>query len=215
MATMMLTICGQTQSWAATDKGAADCGTIPTKSGIVGMMACALGMPRSAPLEGLTSLRMAVRVDVPGQAIGFQIADRLPTKKYLVGARFVVGVEGELAHLMDIHRALQQPHWPLCLGRKECRPSVPVWVPLEHGGIREDGILNAIRNFPFIGRKEPASGQLKVVYDDPSGEIICQDLPISFEKRSFASRQVSMIQVPVPPEPRENGWFYKRIRVKG
>lgn len=41
----------------------------PTKSGVIGLLAAALGRPRSAPLDDLGALRFAVRIDRPGEVL--------------------------------------------------------------------------------------------------------------------------------------------------
>lgn len=64
---LVLRLAGPLQSWGA--QGAfnvRDTRPEPTKSGVTGLLAAALGLPRGAPLDELTALRMGVRADVPG-----------------------------------------------------------------------------------------------------------------------------------------------------
>ncbi|GAB3910514.1 hypothetical protein GCM10027612_86460 [Microbispora bryophytorum subsp. camponoti] len=109
----------------------------PTKSGIVGLLGAALGIPRDDEKElgRLAGLRMAVRVDREGiLERDYHTAQNVPTtagtghrtvvseRYYLADALFLVVLEGDEATLTKAAAAVQRPHWPLCFGRK---PFVP------------------------------------------------------------------------------------------
>jgi hypothetical protein len=49
-------------------------------------------------------------------------------RHYLQDASFVVALEGDDALLTRLARHLEDPHWPLALGRRSCPPSEPVLV---------------------------------------------------------------------------------------
>ena len=67
MAVLLLKLAGPLQSWGSasrfTDRGTQH---EPTKSGVVGLLAAALGRRRTASVDDLASLRFGVRIDQPG-----------------------------------------------------------------------------------------------------------------------------------------------------
>ena len=125
----------------------------PTKSGVLGLICCALGLGRreaSRRLHELALLRMAVRIDRPGSrqwdyhtagaGYGMLTAERkvkktqttgeyetlVSRREYLSDASFLVGLQGESALIEEVAQALGCPRWPTYLGRKPCAPAVPV-----------------------------------------------------------------------------------------
>lgn len=121
----------------------------PTKSGVLGLLCCALGHSRQAARERLpelNTLSMGVRVDRRGirwwdyhtvgagtgmtTAAGDVKTDAQGTlitrREYLADASFLVALQGDgkLIHALD--SALASPQWPVFLGRRSCPPSVPV-----------------------------------------------------------------------------------------
>jgi CRISPR system Cascade subunit CasD len=127
----------------------------PSKSGVVGLLAAALGLPRGSNLGELAALRMAVRIDQQGEllmdyhtvsgashATGDPAGQRLPTaaagrlkvkdstkvtrRYYLSDAVFVAAFSGDAAVLGRAGAALLRPRYPLALGRRSCPPSRPV-----------------------------------------------------------------------------------------
>ncbi len=146
MTTLLLRLTGPLQAWGTESRfEVRDTGTEPSKSGVVGLLAAALGRPRTQPVDDLTELRMGVRVDRPGAVrIDFHTAEnvaRVPGKEpdqkntvvsrraYLGDADFLVGLEGDRQLLATLDEALAAPRWPLFLGRKSCSPSLPVRLP--------------------------------------------------------------------------------------
>lgn len=126
---------------------------MPSKSGIIGLLGCCLGVPRGHErLNQLDEgLKMAVRVDRPGSLMtdfhtvqgsgGVLFAANgkprgngstiITPKQYLQDARFTVFLWGDESLLDDCFHALLHPKWPVYLGRKSCVPSVPLiphWV---------------------------------------------------------------------------------------
>jgi CRISPR system Cascade subunit CasD len=120
-------------------------------------------------------------------------------RHYLADADFLVGMEGPLALLRRIEQALQNPVWPLSLGRKSYVPALPVAFPSdspECPAVRETGLTEALKSFidPFGGSKKPAvdSVRQRLVLEAPleSTAETRQDVPLSFLKRTFGVRGV-------------------------
>lgn len=67
MTVLLLKLAGPLQSWGSgsrfTERGAQH---EPTKSGVVGLLASALGRRRTEPVDDLAELRFGVRIDQPG-----------------------------------------------------------------------------------------------------------------------------------------------------
>src|SRR4051794_6138053 len=68
MSVLLLRLAGPMQSWGTQSRfSVRDTGREPSRSGVVGLLCAALGRPRSAPLDDLAPLKMAVRVDREGR----------------------------------------------------------------------------------------------------------------------------------------------------
>ena len=129
MPTLLLKMSGPLQSWGTQSRfRRRDAGHEPSKSGVIGMVAAALGRSRNEPVDDLVSLRFAVRTDASGTLIrDYQTAKNwaknpngaasLSTRMYLSDAVFVVALEGEREQLETIESALKKPVYPLYLGR--------------------------------------------------------------------------------------------------
>lgn len=142
MATLLLQFVGAQQSWGTRSRfDHRDTEPEPSKSGVVGLLACALGRSRDQPLDDLAALRLGVRVDREGVlSRDFQTAQNvlkadesgrqetaLSERFYLADAAFLVGLESDDAGwLAGLHRAVLAPHWPLFLGRRAYVPGLPV-----------------------------------------------------------------------------------------
>ena len=125
---------GPQQSWGTRARfDIRDTEMAPTKSGVVGLMAAALGLGRDADISHLAKLRMGSRTDRAGTwakdyhtALNTISSDGKPTsgaivssRAYIADAAFLVAVEGrDVALLREIQAALLEPHWPLALGRR-------------------------------------------------------------------------------------------------
>lgn len=142
----------------------------PTKSGVIGLLLAALGIPRtSAPddwLGRLNSLLMGVRVDRPGvrwwdyHTVGAGLKMRtaegknkdgplLTRREFLCDASFLVALNGEPALIKELYQALQQPKWTLYLGRKCCPPSRPI---LAHAPGCHKDLPSALQSVPWEKR---------------------------------------------------------------
>lgn len=170
-AVLVLRLAGPLQSWGA--QGAFNVRETkpePTKSGVTGLLAAALGLPRGAALDELLALRMGVRADVPGtllrdyhvvsdfrgrplpqagvSAKGVQRPTspakytHVTTRYYLQDALFVAALEGPRDLLDRLDGAVRAPHFPLALGRRSCPPTQPLVLGVEEGDL--EGVLHAL-----------------------------------------------------------------------
>lgn len=226
MPTLLLRLAGPMQSWGTTSRfDQRDTGKEPSKSGVIGLLAAALGIDRENwdDLEPLTRLVMAVRHDRPGvpkqdyQTAGCAVtdtiirADRTQSKDggvvsdrfYLADAAFLVGLEGEdRALLTKCHSALRDPVWPLALGRKSYVPSEPIWLD---NGLQDASLRSVMQRWSWISslrRWEERPDLLLVSFesDDDSG-LLKMDQPLSsFAERRFGARFVRSEWIPFPQE---------------
>jgi CRISPR system Cascade subunit CasD len=209
------------QSWGTTSRfDQRDTGKEPSKSGVIGLLAAALGIDREVwndDLKSLAALKMGVRHDRPGvlkrdyqTAQNIISADRskvhetaVTTRDYLADAVFLVGLEGgDRAQLERAHAALQNPVWPLALGRKSYVPSESVWL---EGGVTNAPLLEALATRPWLAaprRFEPAPERLLVSLESPdgSGALRMDQLLSSFAERRFGARYARSEWVALQPE---------------
>ena len=221
MATLLLRLAAPLQSWGSDSKfETRKTDREPTKSGVVGLLAAALGLRRddTEGLARLNGLRFAVRADQEGSLlVDFHTANREEDRKkgkapyvtyrhYLQDAVFLVGLESEdTALLQELETALKHPVYPLYLGRRSCPPTLPLCL-----GIRQGSLLDVLRTEPMQGRK-PETEKLRIVADaDPAdpAAVPRQDLPVSFSPvhRQYGFRPVRewRLDRPEMPEPTEH-----------
>jgi CRISPR system Cascade subunit CasD len=200
VSTLVLKLAGPLQAWG-TDSRFVQRHTRngPSKSGILGLLAAALGRRRIDPLEELLQLRFGVRHDQPGVITrDFQTAaslDRmrvlpLTHRYYLSDAVFVAAVEGDSDLIASVADALRRPRFPLYLGRRSCPPASPVYQSVVSGDLRE--VLKSTdpdRGIPWAAsatwrRRQRAEVMLDIVRDaypgEPPHELI-RDSPVSFD----------------------------------
>lgn len=203
MATLLLRLSAPMQSWGTQSNFEhRDTGREPSKSGVIGLLCAALGRPREESVDDLASLRMGVRIDQPGQITldyhtagmggiykvdgGIKHDLMISRRFYLADARFLVGLEGtNVTFLHQLHQALQQPRWFLFLGRKSCMPAETVWLDQ---GVQEENLETSLRTYPSLTTSPVDKCQF--VIEDPSGQVVRNDQPISFSDRLFLPRRV-------------------------
>jgi CRISPR system Cascade subunit CasD len=218
MATLLLRCVAPLQAWDTQSRfSVRTTGREPSKSGVVGLLCAALGRPRPEPVADLAELRMAVRVDKEGRVLrDFHTAMEIlkagggtkttepSTRYYLSDAAFLVALEGDKATLTELHAALRDPHWLLCLGRKACPPALPVYIPADKWDWEADW-RTLFKTFPWLGTVEwqykKLDDQVRIILDDDHGSQVRHDYPVSFEKgqRQFAPRRVSTGLIDKPP----------------
>lgn len=219
MKSVLLRLEGPLQAWGTQGRyGIRETDAEPSKSGVLGLVGCALGMTRDdvQQLQRLRELRMAVRVDRPGRAMrdfhtvgagtfrgrphgmwGLKDKTVVTQRYYLVDAAFTVALAHDDHRLVEqIAHALSEPVWPLFLGRRSCVPSEPVLLGLVEG--RQDEVLL------LAPLARGAESRLRMVADVATGEVGTQrpDDPVTFASadRQFAFRSVreSWIEIPSP-----------------
>lgn len=200
VATLLVPLVGPLQAWGLDARfDLRQTAPEPSFSAVLGLLCCCLGRDRSASIDDLISLRMGVRVDQEGQLLrDFHTAENVVSSNgkaakyplvsqrwYLADAAFLVGLEGDVTLLYEIHQALIYPHWTPCLGRRSCIPT----VPLSAGGVVELTLLEALRQaMPLTTR---TSGEMRLVVDDPQGTQVRPDKPIApFSQRRYGHRRV-------------------------
>lgn len=216
MATLLLRLAAPLQSWGADSKfETRKTNREPTKSGVVGLLAAALGLRRddTAGLARLNGLRFAVRADREGSLlVDFHTAIReedrqkgkgpyVTYRHYLQDAVFLVGVESDDAALLqELETALHRPAYPLYLGRRSCPPTLPVCL-----GIRTGELLDTLETEPLLVQRSGA-GPLRILSDaDPADPAVVPqcDLPVSFSPihRQYRHRPVREWRVRPPELP--------------
>ncbi len=205
MATLLLRLAGPMQSWGTTSRfDERDTQLEPSKSGVLGLVCAALGRDRAESVDDLAALSMGVRVEREGvplrdyqTATGVVIASSgkpdlertvVSPRYYLADAVFLVGLEGESTLLSAIHAALARPVWPLALGRKNCVPSLPVYLP---DGLSEQPLQTALVAWPCLLSGEAPQTPRRVLLEHPCEGSVRLDQPVApFAERRFGPRFV-------------------------
>lgn len=210
MNTLLLRLSGPMQSWGISSKfNSRNTEKEPSKSGVIGMLASALGRQRDQPVDDLAALRFGVRTDqIGGFLRDYHTAHHPDNEKlayitnrhYLIDSTFLVGLEGDRDLLEVLDSAIRHPYYPLYLGRRSCPPSGRISL-----GIRDVCLEDALSSEPWLAsdwyaRKQPDEVFLDVSMDsvDATG-FIQRDSPLSFSQRNrtYATRQVSFIPMSV------------------
>lgn len=186
MGTILLRLAGPLQSWGSESRFTErKTRHEPTKSGVVGLLAAALGRTREQSVDDLASLPMAVRVDQPGQyERDFQTAHTrkydkaerrwvfnkslpLSNRYYLSDAVFVAGIEGPGEMLAELADALNAPSFPLYLGRRSCSPSGRVLI-----GVCDDlDLMDAMAQHPW-----EATARGRIYQNRNNKTVLCEVL---------------------------------------
>ncbi len=225
MATLLLRLVGPMQSWGTTSRfDERDTGKEPSKSGVIGLLAAALGIDRGnwTALEPFTRLMMGVRHDRPGilkrdyqtagcsrldtiiKADGTQSNDGVVSERYyLSDAAFLVALEGDDLELLKcVDRGLRVPVWPVSLGRRSYLSSEPVWM---ENAIQDAALIEVLEHWPWIGTLRPyeiAPEGLLISWEsrDGSGSLRMDQPLSSFATRRFGARFVQSKWIPFPRE---------------
>lgn len=206
MPTLLIRLQGPLQSWGTRSRfDHRDTWPYPTKSGVLGLVAAALGRDREEDVADLAALRMGVRVDRKGVlGVDYQTAQGVlranlegsgnvqSWRYYLSDAAFLVGLEGDRELLHSAHRALRNPRFVLFLGRRGYAPSPP---PYLEDGLRDEPLEVALRSYPFLPT-QPPKDDLLLVLEAQEGRLV-YDQPIApFARRRFGTRFVQEVSLP-------------------
>lgn len=218
--TLFLRLEGVLQSWGERARWTVrDTATEPTKSGVVGLLACALGWGDDDRLRWLSQqIHVGVRCDIPGSLLvdyhtivgGIVSAQgkvkiNASTKEpetmvswrhYLSDASFLVAIQSENSELIErLAQAVREPHWPIYLGRKSCIPSMPVYA----GTGDYTSLEKALASQPLPARDQPlAEGDTRiraVLESDPYHGVRRRDEIDSNSKRTFLPRYTTDVML--------------------
>lgn len=199
MTALLIRLAAPLQSWGTSSRFTRrNTDRVPSRSGIIGLLAAATGRRRIDPLEELLNLRIGVRVEQPGQlerdfhtARTRDGAESMPLsyRFYLADAVFAVAIEGDPPLLDGLRHALRKPVYPLFLGRKSCPPA----GKLDHG-LHDGDVPHVLKTAPWLAspwiqhrRRAEDHVTLDIVHDcppdTPDGEVVRDD-PISFDPRN-------------------------------
>ncbi|WFB10636.1 type I-E CRISPR-associated protein Cas5/CasD [Streptomyces sp. LX-29] len=224
MSALLLRLAGPLQSWGSAARFTRrSTENAPTKSGVIGLLAAALGRTREADLSDLVALRFGVRIDQPGSRLrDFQTAHHADSGKamplserfYLADAVFVAGVEGDRPLLQLLHDALLEPHFLPYLGRRSCPPSRQIAMGPPQDTSLEEALRGApwqasgwyVRRLKREAEREGGTGgteTLDLLIDCPPSstpDFSLRDTPLSFDPRHrrYGLRGVRGGQTAVP-----------------
>lgn len=207
---LVLRLEGLLQSWGERSKwDYRDSAALPTKSGIVGLFGCALGLERDdlRLAEMNQNLCVAVRADRQGtELIDFHTVRSLQLmtaqgtmrnkkgeygtlvthRTYIQDACYTVLVQGEEGLLKRLEESLLRPKWPIYLGRKNCVPSRPVFesITREYSSLTE-----AAEKLPLAAGCK--TGDCLMEWESPEGNMQVERQDVYEGGRSFHTRLVS------------------------
>lgn len=224
--TLLLRLKAPLQSWGteASKYDDRDTALMPTKSGVIGLICAAFGVPRGEDISALTAMRFGVRTDRKGTIItDFQTNDmgaryikkfpefldksynsRVIHRKYLSDACFVAGLESpDKEALEEIVEAITYPVYALYLGRRCCLPELPivtknsiVEVPLE------DALADAEWQAPH--KLYPGTVVKLAISVEADGGGIVRDNPVSYctTDRKYSYRKIKAISPKIITAPK-------------
>ena len=213
---LLLWLEGPLQSWGYDSKfGVRETLPFPTKSGVIGLICCALGekVPQNGFLKELASSSMEVKA-YNFQTIGTDYDENDPfenlmipkksdgkkpvgsgaviTYRYAIqNGKFAVFLEYEKDLAQTVYKALQTPKWDLYLGRK-------AYIPTE---FIAQGIFNskedALEKLRQLLESKNLTEDFSVVEGiyDACDVMLLNDVPVSLGRhKSYANRYVSIIK---------------------
>jgi CRISPR system Cascade subunit CasD len=206
--TLFLVLEGPMQSWGERARWSVrDSAPEPTKSGVVGLLACALGLNSDEDLRDLSSkIQIGVLSERPGAILvdyhtvygGVMSAEgkvkinattKLPEtvetwRSYLHDAAFLIAIRSDRETVADLADKLQTPVWPVFLGRKSCPPSRPIF---DGTGEYED-LESALADW-LKKRSTPCEKRFRAVIECQPGEgVRRRDEIDSLSCRTFKPR---------------------------
>ena len=223
--TLFLRLEGPLQSWGERGRWSVrDSAPEPTKSGVVGLLACALGRGDDDSIRSLSeSLQMGVRIDKQGvrltdyhtvgggyDAPALLTAEGKPKwssgsphteispRDYLADASFLVALRGDESLIAQLAEALEDPVWVVYLGRKSCPPACPVFA-----GVREfQDLVSALAHYPWPrkadrrGHATPEALRAIIECEPDAADSYHRDHLVSRRYRLYDPRHTRTILLP-------------------
>ncbi|NMC28005.1 MAG: type I-E CRISPR-associated protein Cas5/CasD [Syntrophomonadaceae bacterium] len=209
---LLLRLEGLMQSWGERAHwDLRDTSPLPTKSAIIGLLACSLGLTRNHPdiLQLGKELSIGVRADRSGsqftdyQTVSGSIATAsggsrgrkdeestiVSIRQYICDGSFLVVLGGPEVQLETLASALQAPKWPIYLGRKACVPMRPVFEALTDNYL---SLEDALQNAPFCERSDHYA---ICEIDAPSGFTFRRDILLPSPSRHYLTRRINRFSV--------------------
>ncbi len=204
---LILRLDGVLQSWGEHSKwDYRDSALLPTKSAIVGMLGCALGIPRGAQelIDLQHQLQIAIRADRTGMPMvdfhtirskhllnaqgklrgkSGEYSTLTSRRTYLQDAFFTIAITGKHEVLNSLVEALTKPKWPIYLGRKSCVPSRPVYDGLSE---EYESLEQAIQEIP-----SPEKGVMLIETEATQEGTSLERRDVNVGQRIFRSRSVT------------------------
>lgn len=222
MSVLLLRLKAPQQSWGVESRyQTRDSQLEPSKSGVIGLVAAAQGRDREADLTDLLNLNFGVRVDQPGKLmVDYQTAkgrdaknSSLSWRHYRVDAAYMGAVSGPDDVIESIAEAIENPAFPLYLGRRSCPAPAGLLVRERFPGQDVEAALRDLDVAPWLAspwyrKKCPTKVYLPLARDAKPGEVgeTVNDVPISFspKQRKYATRTV-VRPLPVLVDNTEHG----------
>ena len=204
---------GPLQSWGFEDRfNRRKTGSLPTKSGLLGLCCAALGVGRGSEnekiwLPRLNKLECLIIDTRSGGASPMRRMEDFHTvqntrtadgkikethitrRTYLNDAAFAAILSGDVATLDELKEALADPVWGLWLGRKACIPSAPVLAGVF--ATEEAALAKVLGNRPLS-----AFTHQREVTAFADGCDTLMDSPITFaDPREFSPRRVKLVRL--------------------
>lgn len=223
--TLFLRLEGPLQAWGERGRWSVrDTAPGPTKSAVIGLIACSLGYHTDEQIRPLSeNTRMGVRIDAPGHLItdyhtvggGYdyptlltaqgkpKLSSSMPHteitwRDYLCDASFLVALQSDDETLIaQMASALQHPFWPIYLGRKSCPPARPVFDGL--GQFKTLAEALKCDNWSDAIQHKPHTVRGVIETDALSGTR-CRDHILSRRYRVFGPRYTKSISVEISQE---------------
>lgn len=219
MPTLLMVLKGPMQSWGASSRfRRRETEMMPTKSGVIGLVAAALGVGRNDSLDQFANLRFGVRADQPGTLLDdFHTALKEGEKNavvshryYLQDAVFVVGLEsGDKAQLERYADAIHAPHYQPFLGRRACVPDGPIETSLV-----DESLEQALNQEPWHAANwyQKKADRLEQWGDDALryAEIVVE--PARGEDSAVAGFVETLNDEPVSFSPQRRQWRPRQYR---
>jgi CRISPR system Cascade subunit CasD len=214
--TLFLRLEGPMQSWGERAHWSVrDTAPEPTKSGVVGLLACALGLNSDDDLRHLSQqIQIGVRCDRPGEPLtdyhtvvdGVMLEGKvrsstvLSWRHYLCDASFLVAAQAAPDLIARLAEAVQNPHWPIFLGRKSCPPSRTPFV-----GVGDYASLEAaLEALPLLSDQEADTTHARGVIEcRPAEGVRRRDEVDSHSRRTFLPRYTRDVRLTVRVQPEE------------